>query len=143
MNLNPIDMENTVPSTLECNNIIESNSDITEDEKPVSSFVIGGSSKGESLQDAFAKFREQKKSERRLLKACSAPGSRSAEYKEQLRSKFIEQAHKYIGVPYHEKYREEGTEIAPLYLDCCGLVRQCVKDLKEDFGFLIGRWNQV
>jgi hypothetical protein len=102
--------------------------------------TVGG---GVSLQEAFAKFREQKKTERRLMKACLAPGGRSQEYKDQLRAKFIEQAKKYMGVPYHEKYREEGTPVAPLYLDCCGLVRQCVKDLKTDFGFLIGRWNQV
>ena len=32
---------------------------------------------------------------------------------------------------------------APLYLDCCGLVRRVLLDLKEDFGFTIGRWNQA
>ncbi|CAN0339753.1 unnamed protein product, partial [Ectocarpus fasciculatus] len=104
---------------------------------------IGSTKGGESLQDAFAKFREQKKSERRLLKACRVPGNRSQEFKDQLRSKFIAQAHTYLGIPYHEKYREEGTELAPLYLDCCGLVRKCLQDLKEDFGFLVGRWNQA
>lgn len=105
--------------------------------------VLIGGSNGESLQDAFAKFREQKKIERRLMKACRTPGNRTEEFKDQLRSKFVAQAHLYLGIPYHEKYREEGTEIAPLYLDCCGLVRRCLQDLKEDFGFLIGRWNQV
>jgi len=27
-------------------------------------------------------------------------------------------------------------------LDCCGLVRQVVYDLREDFGFTLARWNQ-
>lgn len=29
------------------------------------------------------------------------------------------------------------------FLDCCGLVRRVVRDLKEDFGFTIGPWNQA
>lgn len=32
---------------------------------------------------------------------------------------------------------------APLYLDCCGLVRRVLRDLKDDFGFEVGRWNQA
>lgn len=28
-------------------------------------------------------------------------------------------------------------------MDCCALVRQVVHDLREDFGFTLGRWNQV
>ena len=30
-----------------------------------------------------------------------------------------------------------------LFLDCCGLVRQVMRDLVEDFGFYIGPWNQA
>lgn len=30
-----------------------------------------------------------------------------------------------------------------LFLDCCGLVRQVVRDLAKDFGFVIGPWNQA
>ena len=30
-----------------------------------------------------------------------------------------------------------------LFLDCCGLVRQVMRDLAEDFGFVIGPWNQA
>ncbi|KAL3861129.1 hypothetical protein ACJMK2_007198, partial [Sinanodonta woodiana] len=30
-----------------------------------------------------------------------------------------------------------------LFLDCCGLVRQVVRDLADDFGFQIGSWNQA
>lgn len=106
---------------------------------------VGGApvTKQPSLQDAFARFRDQRKAERRLMKASYAPGTRTQEYRDQLRAKFLEQAKSYMGVPYHRRYREEGQPEAPLYLDCCGLVRQCLKDLKEEFGFVIGRWNQV
>jgi len=136
--MNSVDMENIRPASAK-------EPDSNNAEEPLISSVVMGDPKGgdTSLQDAFAKFREQKKSERRLLKACRTPGNRSQEFKDQLREKFIAQAHQYLGVPYHEKYREEGAELSPLYLDCCGLVRRCVQDLKEDFGFLIGRWNQV
>ena len=30
-----------------------------------------------------------------------------------------------------------------LFLDCCGLVRWVLKDLKEEFGFTTGPWNQA
>ena len=29
------------------------------------------------------------------------------------------------------------------FLDCCGLVRQVMLDLRKDFGFRIGPWNQA
>ncbi|PIK36407.1 hypothetical protein BSL78_26767, partial [Apostichopus japonicus] len=32
---------------------------------------------------------------------------------------------------------------SPLFLDCCGLVRRVLLDLREDFGFKVGRWNQA
>ncbi|XP_041061666.1 uncharacterized protein LOC121287805 isoform X2 [Carcharodon carcharias] len=32
---------------------------------------------------------------------------------------------------------------SPLLLDCCGLVRRVVRDLKDDFGFVIGPGNQA
>lgn len=32
---------------------------------------------------------------------------------------------------------------SPTFLDCCGLVRRVLRDLKEDFGFTIGPWNQA
>lgn len=32
---------------------------------------------------------------------------------------------------------------APFFLDCCGLIRKVLRDLKEDFGFEIGSWNQA
>lgn len=32
---------------------------------------------------------------------------------------------------------------APLFLDCCGLIRQAMRDLKDEFGFVQGPWNQA
>ena len=57
--------------------------------------------------------------------------------------KFIDRAKTYFGVPYHKKYKEPDAPEAPLYLDCCGLVRQVMRDLADDFGFPIARWNQA
>ena len=63
-----------------------------------------------------------------------------------LRKKFVAQAQKYIGVPYHPRYHKSPSSPhynAPLYLDCCGLTRRCLQDLADDFGFVIGRGNQA
>lgn len=61
-----------------------------------------------------------------------------------LREKFLEQAKKYLGVPYSKHWLKEDNPLynSPIFLDCCGLTRQVVNDLKEDFGFMLGRWNQ-
>lgn len=63
---------------------------------------------------------------------------------QRLREKFIEQAKKYLGTPYSRNWITEDNPLynSPLFLDCCGLTRQVVNDLKEDFGFILGRWNQ-
>ena len=62
-----------------------------------------------------------------------------------MREKFVETAKKYFGVPYAARYWKEGEKHhgAPLYLDCCALIRQVVYDLREDFGFQLDRWNQA
>ena len=107
--------------------------------------VITVGNENVSLQDSFKKFRNQKLKERQILKLCKAEislGKRSDTYKDNLRLKFIEGCKKYLGVPYAERFKAPEAPIAPLYLDCCGLVRQVVKDLQEDFGFVIGKWNQ-
>lgn len=97
-----------------------------------------------SLQDSFAKFLKEKKQERRLQKQCSQNRpTRSPEFKDRLRTRFLEQAKKYIGVPYAKKYQPEDAPELPLYLDCCGLIRQVMKDLQDEFGFAMGKWNQV
>lgn len=31
---------------------------------------------------------------------------------------------------------------SPFFLDCCGLVRRVMRDLRADFGFRLGSWNQ-
>lgn len=57
----------------------------------------------------------------------------------------METAKKYIGVPYKKSFHKEGDPLydSPLFLDCCGLVRQVVFDLRSDFGFALGKWNQA
>ncbi|XP_067422757.1 inactive polyglycylase TTLL10 [Emydura macquarii macquarii] len=70
---------------------------------------------------------------------------RDPDYRWQLRMKFLEQAKSYIGVPYAKKYHAPGTPEyeSPLFLDCCGLIRRVVRDLKLEFGFRIGPGNQA
>ena len=48
-------------------------------------------------------------------------------------------------MPYARRYHNPGEPLydAPLFLDCCALVRQVVYDLREDFGFKLDRWNQA
>jgi hypothetical protein len=49
------------------------------------------------------------------------------------------------GVPYHGRFHPDPADPhhnAPLYLDCCGLVRRAQRDLQSEFGFEIGRYNQ-
>ena len=60
-----------------------------------------------------------------------------------MREKFLETAKKYFGVPYAQRYHAPGDKLydAPIFLDCCALVRQVVYDMREDFGFTLGRWN--
>lgn len=35
------------------------------------------------------------------------------------------------------------THHAPFFLDCCGLVRRVLRDMKEELGFTVGPWNQA
>eukprot|EP00794_Sanderia_malayensis_P015068 gene15068-16623_t len=101
-----------------------------------------------SLQDAFAKFRKQRIEQMKLsnkMKAKLIEESVDTERVNSLRAKFLKQAMMYIGVPYAKRYhdKESPDYNAPLFLDCCGLVRRVLMDLKKDFGFKIGRWNQA
>ena len=119
-----------------------------EEEQQQLCVVVGGAPDGASLQDSFKKFMNQKKKERQLMKLArngefNGTGGRTEAAKEALRSKFIETAKKYLGVPYAERFKDPDVPVAPLYLDCCGLIRQAVIDLQEDFGFIMGRWNQA
>jgi cell wall-associated NlpC family hydrolase len=101
-----------------------------------------------SLQESFRKFRDMKIRAKSLLKLSkngefNGNNERSASSKTALREKFISAAKSYIGVPYAERYKEDNEPVAFLYLDCCALVRRAVTDLQDDFGIVLGRWNQA
>ncbi|ESO91173.1 hypothetical protein LOTGIDRAFT_75717, partial [Lottia gigantea] len=86
--------------------------------------------------------------ERKMRKRCKNKNVDSA-HMERLRIKFVEQAKKYFGVPYAKKYWSADSKYcspeynSPIFLDCCGLVRQVLRDLKKEFRFKIGPWNQA
>lgn len=101
-----------------------------------------------SLQDAFLKFKKNKQNKLRqvaLMKDEMKKTQRDENQLEKLRLKFVEQAKMYLGVPYARRYHEPGSPEydAPLFLDCCGLIRKVLRDLKEEFAFDIGPWNQA
>ena len=65
------------------------------------------------------------------------------------RQAFVNRARHYMGCLYRKgaqirpgQFIGNGTEDPDLFLDCCGLVRRCVQDLKSEFGFELGPWNQ-
>lgn len=101
-----------------------------------------------SLQEAFEKFRKKRLENfkhKKYLQEIKQKDHKSNEFKDALRQKFIETAKKYYGVPYAKRFYQPGDAHynAPIFLDCCGLIRQIVFDLREDFGFTLQRWNQV
>jgi hypothetical protein len=108
-----------------------------------------------SLQQNFQKFLKQRKQLNKTKVNNENEGIKSdfkttsfrtnPERMKQLRIKFIERAISYLGVPYGKKYISEDNPLyySPLFIDCCGLVRQSVNDLSEEFGFRLGRWNQA
>ena len=103
---------------------------------------------GGGLQKNFERFRKAKQDEvkyRNFMAAQAMPDRRDPEVKRQLRQKFIDGCRKYFGVPYAKRYHKPGDPLydAPIFLDCCALVRQVVYDLREDFGFKLDRWNQA
>jgi cell wall-associated NlpC family hydrolase len=101
-----------------------------------------------ALQKQFKRFMRAKKQDikyRNYVSTQAFLNRKDPQFKEKLREKFLEQAKKYFGVPYAPRYWKEGEKHynAPLYLDCCALVRQIVYDLRDDFGFQLDRWNQA
>ena len=107
-----------------------------------------GALKTPSLQESFLKFRDLRKKERQILKLArngeyNCKGERTDDYKAALREKFVNAAKKYIGVPYAERFKVDDDPVAPLYLDCCALVRRAVMDLQDEFGIILGKWNQA
>ncbi|KAL4221443.1 Tubulin tyrosine ligase-like [Mactra antiquata] len=101
-----------------------------------------------SLQEAFRIFREAKQDEMRqarLLRKRQELRKANPQQMAALRQKFLNQAKKYYGYPYAKKYwpPDSPEYKSKLFLDCCGLVRKVMRDLAEDFGFIIGPWNQA
>ena len=96
-----------------------------------------------SLQDGFKGFRKAK---------INAARNRAAQEKQEdimrkdpvlmqaLRELFIDRCKSYYGVPYAQKYHDAASPLfhSPLFLDCCGLVRQVLRDLKQEFAFETG-----
>jgi hypothetical protein len=102
-----------------------------------------------SLQDNFKKFLSMRKELRKsnLFNQTPIPETPSfrchPERMAFLRKKFVDTAMTFLNIPYGKKYLEDHPDYAgDLFLDCCGLVRQTVNTLREDFGFMLGRWNQ-
>ena len=101
---------------------------------------FGNENKNVGLQDHFKRFRQAKKNDikyRNYVSKQSLAHRTDPAFKDRLRQKFIETAKKYFGVPYAQRYWKPGEKYydAPLFLDCCALVKQVVYDLREDFGF--------
>ena len=65
--------------------------------------------------------------------------------RELLRERFVALAHHYVGVPYSQRYwpKDSAEYNSPFFLDCCGLVRQILRDMAGDLKFRIGPWNQA
>lgn len=105
---------------------------------------------GESLQEAFKRFRKERQNAI-IIRLSKQVNKKAVKWRSDpvrmnnLRMKFVEQCKQYFGVPYAKKYQQPGTVEfnAPFFLDCCGLIRKVLRDLKEDFGFEIGPWNQA
>jgi len=112
---------------------------------------VGSAADGgyETMQQRFARFKKERQRERKLQKAVSQQAAlvvRDDAFCNQLREKFVNTCLQYLGIPYHPKYHQDPSSEfyqAPLYLDCCGLVRRALQDLAGDFNFKIGRWNQA
>lgn len=98
-----------------------------------------------SLQDAFQVFLEKKRAERIKMAARAKPVQRNQAEKDRLRKLFVDKAMSYCGTPYSRKEHPEGSELAtyPIQLDCCGLIRQTLMDLKGEFGFEPLPYNQA
>ena len=115
----------------------------TDDARPLSRRDDPGAAGGESLQARFEAMRRRRiEAQKRVAAADVAKlkPRRSEAVRDELRTKFVEQIKSYIGTPYSKKH--DATGDAERYLDCCNLVRRAALDLKAEFGFTIGHWNQ-
>ncbi|XP_067658882.1 uncharacterized protein [Haliotis asinina] len=117
--------------------------------KRSNAFVIDwGEPKQTSLQEAFLKFQKDRQDDIRQTKKMKKKKRRMKKDPVRLnalRKKFIDTSKKYFGVPYARKYwpKDAPEYQSPLFLDCCGLVRQVLRDMRKDLGFKIGPWNQA
>ena len=114
-------------------------------EKPVPDFFAPSQSR--SLQEQFERFRGKRvcKNKQKIeLRKQSALKRGDPDFKQKLREKFVETAKQYYGVPYAKRFLKPDHPHydSKLFLDCCGLVRRVVWDLKVDFGFTLGPFNQ-
>ena len=107
---------------------------------------------GPSLQDAFKNFARRKRQQKSTVptkalraKAAARRSADPAGDKVRLRAKFIEKCTESIGIPYAERYHKEGDLLygRKEYLDCCALFRKALRQLRPDFGFDVGPWNQA
>lgn len=110
-----------------------------------------------NLQDAFAQFRakrakqlaKQKAKKDAARKAMELRRRTDPKFQEQLRAEFVARARSYLGVPYSKSVATKVCVAgdpdleAEKYLDCCGVVRQVLRDLSDKFGFSVGPWNQA
>ncbi|XP_031554461.1 probable beta-tubulin polyglutamylase [Actinia tenebrosa] len=104
--------------------------------------------KAENLQEAFEKFRKSRQREMkvaRIMEERALTQRQDVNRMNGLRQTFLEGLKKYFGVPYAKRYHDENSPYynAPLFLDCCGLIRRVLLDLKEEFGFVVGGGNQA
>lgn len=102
----------------------------------------------EDLQSKFKQYLQKKKDllKKKLKhKESNKTKARTPEFKQKVREKIIERAKHYYGIPYSRKYHGPDSEFYNYhqYLDCCGLVRQIMRDLQDDVGFTLGPWNQA
>ncbi len=98
------------------------------------------------LRANFERFKKQKVEQikyRKYVTEQTTVDKKDPAVKKRLREKFLETAKKYFGVPYAKRYFQPGEPLydAPMFLDCCALVRQITYDMKDDLGFYLDRWN--
>lgn len=104
---------------------------------------VANEASGPSLQERFEamRLRRTKAASRVAAAKNAAKTARPEAFKSQLRKRFVAAIESYVGTPYSAARNPEPP--ATRYLDCCGLVRQALLDLKEEFGFEVGPWNQA
>ena len=89
-----------------------------------------------SLADAFVEFRERKLLEKKKLRELRAKANekkRTQSFKSHLRRKFVEEARRYLGVPYGKRFHvlDDDKEC-----DCEGCV-EAGRQLRDDPSFLV------